>query len=132
MKPCLALASACIMAFVFSSSIRAQSLGNAGTIQGTVVDQSGAAIPGADVTMHNPISGYSQTTKSAADGSFRLVNIPPNPYHLEVTATNFSGFAEDVSIRNAIPVQVKATLPVAGSKTTVTVEAAGAEVLEND
>ncbi len=120
------------MAFVFSSSIRAQSLGNAGTIQGTVVDQSGAAIPGADVTMHNPISGYSQTTKSAADGSFRLVNIPPNPYHLEVTATNFSAFAEDVSIRNAIPVQVKASLAVAGSKTTVTVEAAGAEVLEND
>ena len=36
------------------------------------------------------------------------------------------------TVRNAIPVQVKAKLAVAGGQTSVTVEAAGADMLEND
>ena len=110
----------------------AQSLGNAGTVEGVVVDQSGALVSGADIRVSNAISGYSQTAKTASNGSFRLVNVPPNPYHLEVTASGFNVFSQDINIRNAIPVQVKATLAVAGSKTTINVEATGADVLEND
>src|SRR6266576_4721727 len=126
------LALAGLVLFVLPVQSLAQSLGNAGTVQGTVVDPSGAVISGAEVSIKNPISGYSQATRSGSDGSFRLTNIPPNPYHLEVVAPGFSPFAQDVTIRNAIPVQIKATLPVAGAKTTVTVEASGADVLEND
>ena len=113
----------------FVTSGHAQSLGNAGTVEGTVVDQSGAAVPGAVVSVHNAISGYNQSTTSAADGSFRLSNIPPNPYHLEAKAANFNTYSQDISIRNAIPIQVKPTLSVAGAQTTVTVEAAAAEAL---
>src|ERR1019366_8991148 len=109
-----------------------QSLGNAGTIQGTVVDPSGASVAGAVATLFNPVSGYKQSVVAASDGSFRLVNIPPNPYRLEVTASGFDVFPLDVSIKNAIPIRVKAVLAVAGGKTTVTVEAAGADILEND
>jgi hypothetical protein len=113
------------------ASAKAQSLGNAGTIEGTVVDQTGASVPKAQIHISNAVSGYSQSVTSAQDGSFRLVNIPPNPYHLEVTASGFGVFTQDVSLRNAIPIQVKATLAVAGAKTTVTVEAV-ADTLEND
>ena len=109
----------------------AQSLGNAGTIQGTVVDPSGAAIPGADVSLHNPITGYSQSVKAASDGSFKLLNIPPNSYHLDVTAGGFSPFSQDVRFRGSIPIQVKATLTVAGLSTSVTVEAS-TETVELD
>jgi hypothetical protein len=41
----------------------AQSLGNAGTVTGTVTDPSGAELPGATVTVHNPVTGYSQTVR---------------------------------------------------------------------
>jgi Carboxypeptidase regulatory-like domain len=109
-----------------------QSLGNAGTIQGTVSDPSGGSVARAVVTLANPVSGYKQSVVTAADGSFRLVNIPPNPYRLEVTASGFDVFSQDVSIKNAIPIQEKAVLAVAGGKTTVTIEAAGADILEND
>jgi hypothetical protein len=110
----------------------AQSLGNAGTIDGRVVDPSGAAVTNAVVTIHNAVSGYDQATTTAMDGSFKLSNIPSNPYHLEVKASGFDTFSADVSVRSGVPVQFKATMAIAGSKTTVTVEATGADLLEVD
>ncbi|PWU04483.1 MAG: TonB-dependent receptor [Terriglobia bacterium] len=109
-----------------------QSLGNAGTLEGGVADPSGAAIPGAAVTIRNAVSGYSQGVSTDSTGSFRLNNIPPNPYHLVITAPGFAEFTQDVEIRNAIPVHLKVTLALAGAQTTVNVEAAGADILEND
>ena len=112
--------------------VRAQSLGNAGTIEGSVTDQTGASIPDATVTLKNAVSGYSQSTTTTRDGSFRLTNIPPNPYHLEITASGFNPSEQDVTVRNALPVQVKTKLDVAGGVSSVTVEAAGADILETD
>jgi hypothetical protein len=132
MKRILAFVALGLSAFGLSHSAFSQSLGNAGTIEGTVVDASGAAIPKAAVRIHNLVSGYTQTATTDSDGTFRLTNIPPNPYHLEVKLPGFSGYSTDVTIRNAVPVQIKATLAVAGSKTTVTVEAAGADIIEVD
>ncbi len=114
---------------LFSKNAAAQSLGNTGTITGMVVDPSGAAIPNADVSVHNVVSGYMQSVKTGPDGSFRLVNLPPNPYHLEVMAAGFNTFSQDVEVRNSVPIEIKAMLALAGSQTTVTVEAA-AEALE--
>jgi len=130
MKRVLAVSVLGLFFFLLTNSGFSQSLGNAGTIEGTVVDPSGAAVAKASVTIHNVVTGYSQSTLTAAGGAFRLSNIPPNPYHLEITATGFNNFEQDVSIRSAVPVQVKATLAVAGSRTSVTVEAAGADMLE--
>jgi hypothetical protein len=108
-----------------------QSLGNAGTIEGTVLDQSGAAVARAEVSVHNVVTGYNQTVLSASEGTFRLFNLPPNPYHLEIRASGFAPFSQEVEIRSAVPVQVKATLAVGQASTTVTVEGA-AEALETD
>jgi hypothetical protein len=132
MKRVLASAVFSLLISAFTQFAFSQSLGNAGTIEGTVVDQSGAAFPKAAITIRNPVSGYSQTTTSGSDGTFRLSNIPPNPYHMEVTASGFRTFAEDVTIRGSIPVQVKATLTVGASREVITVEAAGAHILEVD
>jgi len=63
------------------------------------VDPSGAAVVRAVVSIHNPLSDYRQSAITAADGSFRLVNIPPNQYHLEVRASSFAIFSQDVTIR---------------------------------
>jgi hypothetical protein len=109
----------------------AQSLGNAGTIAGTVVDPSGATVVSASVTIKNPVTGYTQSATTGTDGSFRFTNIPPNPYHLEIKASGFNLFVQDVDIRNSIPVQIKASLVIGELAINVTVEA-GANMLEND
>ena len=110
----------------------AQSLGNAGTIMGIVTDSTGAVVPGATIRVTNPVTGYSQEVKSGEDGSFRLSNLPPNPYHLEVASASFAPFAQDVQIRGAVPVQITVKLAVKGAETTVTVEAGKQDLLEVD
>src|SRR6266404_8443313 len=129
----LRMASSALSMLVFglASPISAQSLGNAGSIEGTVVVPSGAVVPKAEVTLRNVVSGYSQSAMSGSDGVFRLTNVPPNPYRLDVKAPGFSDYSQTIDIRNAIPVQVKATLAVAGANTSVVVEGA-AETLEVD
>ena len=84
------------------------------------------------MTIHNAITGYRRETATATDGVFRFNNIPANPYHLEVAASGFSVFDEDVSVRPGVPVEIKATLALAGASSSVTVEAAGADLLEVD
>ena len=123
-----------VVVFVIGALMPAagQSLGNAGTIKGTVLDPTGAVVAGASITATNPVTGYSQQASSGSDGSFVLSNLPPNPYHLEVMAEGFAAFTQDVVVRGSLPVQVTATLAVGESTTTVKVEGAGADVLELD
>ncbi|HTB14641.1 MAG TPA: TonB-dependent receptor [Bryobacteraceae bacterium] len=128
MKNVLALSAL----LLFTGSAFGQSLGNAGTIEGTVVDPSGALVPKATVTLTNSVTGYKQTLDSGQDGTFRLTNIPPNTYHLTVGAAGFSSFSQDVVIRSSVPVQVKAILPVAEAVSSVNVEASGAATVETD
>jgi len=111
-----------------SPSLHAQSLGNAGTVEGTVADPSAAAVPQAVVTLRNSVTGYSQSVVSGADGTFRITNLPPNPYQLEIQASGFSQYSQKVEIRNAIPISVKAVLSLAGANTTVQVEASSGAI----
>jgi len=110
---------------------RAQ-VGNSGSIEGVVKDQSAAAVANATVEISYPVSGYSRTTSTASDGSFRFTNVPFNPYHLVVTASGFASFAQDVDVRSGVPMSVPVTLKVGSAATTVTVEATGADLVEND
>ena len=77
------LKSWCIV--FLSSALFAQSTGNSGTISGTVTDPTGALVPGAAVTIHNPVSHYERTATTDKTGHFQFTNVPFNPYHLAVT-----------------------------------------------
>jgi len=104
--------------------------GTSGTIEGTVTDPEGAAVPGATVTIHNPVSGYQATATTDSSGKFSLSNVPFNPYHMTVTSKGFSSFVQDVEVRSILPVTVPIKLELAGVSTTVTVES-GQDLIEN-
>src|SRR5258708_33178186 len=84
-------------ALVFCGHAAAQSLGNAGTIQGTVTDPTGAVISGAVGTVKNPVTGYAQDAKTGTDGTFRLTNLPPNQYLFSAVAPRVSVFEPEQS-----------------------------------
>src|SRR5579872_2473784 len=119
-----------ILFLALSLSAGAQS--NSASISGTVLDQSGAVVPNARVEIHNPVSQFDRSTITDSAGKFSFSNVPFNPYHLSVTGTGFASYAQDVEVRSSVPLDVKVNLQVAGSSESVTVEATGQDLLEND
>lgn len=126
----LAVQVCLLFVLVGANRLRAQT-GTSGTIAGTVIDPSGAAVANATVTVHNPVSGYQSTATTGNSGSFTFPNVPFNPYHLTVTAPGFAAYSEEVELNSGVPLSLKIKLAVAGTSTTVTVESAG-ELLETD
>ncbi len=102
----------------------------AGTITGTVTDGSGAVIPGAAVTIENPVSGLKRSAKTDAAGQYRFTNLPFSPYHLVVHAPGFAEFTADVPVRSSVAVTPVVKMQVGEASTTVTLT--GDDLVEND
>jgi hypothetical protein len=68
-----------------------------GTIQGTVLDPSGALIPRAEVTITNS-NGFSRKLKSGAAGSFEVPHLAPGSYSININATGFTPALEGVRV----------------------------------
>src|ERR1700677_2872029 len=73
-----------------------------GTIRGTVLDPSGAAIRNATVTIQNPVSHYQQSVNTSAVGAFEFDNVPYNNYHMTAKAAGFSTTEQDVDVRSGV------------------------------
>jgi hypothetical protein len=110
---------------------RAQ-LGNSGSIEGVVKDPSGAAMVGAVVEVSYPVTGFHRETTTASDGSFTFTNVPFNPYHLTVATAGFEAYTQDVDVRSSVPTTVQISLKISAATTSITVEANGADLIENE
>ncbi len=120
-----------IMLFAGASlALCSQATGTGGTIQGVVTDPSGAVVPGAQVVLSNGATGYNQTEKTGVDGAFRLSNIPPNNYRLDITSPGLQSSQQTIDIRTSVPQELKIALALANSSETVDVSAS-AETIEN-
>jgi hypothetical protein len=103
---------------------------SSGTIRGSVLDPSEAAVPGATVEIHNPVTGYAKTLQTDDQGKFEFTNVPFNPYHISVSATGFAIAQQDTEVRTAVPIDLKIALKLATEATTVTVHSESADLIE--
>jgi len=96
------------------------------TLSGTVLDSSGAVVPGATITAKNTATSTTRTAVSDGNGLFTIPALEPGDYTVTVTMAGFKT-AELAGIRlNAnVPTNVKPVLEPGGVTETVTVEAAG-------
>ena len=96
-----------------------------GSVTGRVVDQQGAAIPGATVTAKMPTTGFTRTETSDAEGLYRLNALPVGIY--EVTA-ELQGFQsvdkKDVIVNVAEVVAIDFQMKIATLAETVNVTGA--------
>ena len=110
----------------------AQSLGGAGTVSGVVTDPNGAVVTNAAITIANPVTGYTRTVNTDAEGAFRFDNVPPNNYQLNVTAEGFAVGTQNLTVRTSVPISLKIPLALSGTNASVTIESVSAsDVLEN-
>ncbi len=65
-----------------------------GTISGTVFDQSGAVLPGANITVTNGGTGFVRSTVSSETGDYNLRGLLPATYELTVEVGGFRKFVQ--------------------------------------
>ncbi len=92
--------------FVFTSVALGQ---NTGTISGTVQDQSGAVVAGANVKAQNPATNFSRETVSATNGFYRFDQLPVGTYTI---TTEAAGFKTSVTQSVALSVNDALTLDI--------------------
>src|SRR3712207_3445969 len=61
-----------------------------GDLTGTVLDPAGAGIPNAKVEAVNDATGITATTTTGQSGEYRLTNLQPGTYTVNVTANAFA------------------------------------------
>src|SRR6516225_4434402 len=74
-------------------SLRAQAVAVA-QVTGTVVDATGAAVAGAQVTMTETDKQVTRSTVTDASGSYVLPNLPVGPYSLDIRANAFKDYVQ--------------------------------------
>lgn len=104
---------------------------NTTSLSGTVVDTSGAMIPGATITISNAASGTTQSTKSKSGGEFSFEQLAPGSYEVKVSTAGFSELDEKVELLVSTPVNLTFKL-TAGSSEVVNVESSIATINSTD
>jgi hypothetical protein len=93
---------------------------------GTVVDASGATIPNATIEIQHIATGTKTTTKTNADGQYRLNNIPIGLYNVTATAAGFAtATLKNVDIQLSKTSTANITLQVGSVATSVDVSEIG-------
>ncbi len=105
----LVLAVLLLLGFL-ASVVYSQVVG--GTLLGTITDASGAAIPGATVSLKNVATGVTTTVNSNAQGIYNAPNLLPGTYESSISAAGFetkvqSGIILTVGAQQVLNVTLK-------------------------
>jgi len=115
----------CAVAFMvlgFSPVIFAQS--ERGTITGTVLDSTGAVVPGARVTVTNVATNVSSPARSTDSGNYTVASLPVGLYSVRVEKDGFKpALHSAITLNAASTARVDVTLEVGSSQQTVEVTA---------
>jgi hypothetical protein len=97
-----------------------------GGISGTVVDQSGAVVPGAQITLAEAATDTSYKAVSSTAGEFAFTNLPVGTYTVSVTASGFKSEKVDkvpVTAGGTYTLPIKLSIASAGETVEVTANA---------
>src|SRR6267378_3345804 len=100
-----------------------------GTISGTITDEQGAVVPGAELLIKNSETGLERRVESNESGYYRVVGLSPGNYELRIERQGFkpelrSGLKLTVAQDNVVDFQ----LNVGGLQETVQISDSGAQV----
>jgi hypothetical protein len=76
-------------------SVRVEAQSTFGSVRGSTMDQTGAALPGAQVTLHNLDQNADTMAVSDAEGDFLFENLKPGHYKLTAVKEGFANGVVD-------------------------------------
>ena len=93
-----------------------------GAITGRIVDDQGAAVPGATVSVKNDATGFQRTAASDAEGIFRLAALPVGSYDLLAELQGFTKVeSKGIVVNVGQTLDLNFTLKLATVQETITV-----------
>jgi hypothetical protein len=108
---------------LFASTLIARAQVVGGTISGTVVDSTGAAIPSAQVLIHDDDTGSQRTLTTSSDGAFSAPSVGVGRYTVTVSAPGFTAYKRtDVTVTVGQTLELTLKLSVRSGTETVNVE----------
>ncbi len=105
---------------------------NTGSLSGLVTDPSGATLPGAELTVTSPDTGYTRAVKTLTNGEYTLSNLSIGTYSLSAAASGFSRVDEQVNIGVGERVRLDLHLIVGSAGETVQVNASQLDLQRDD
>jgi hypothetical protein len=123
-----------LIAVLLSSLSGAAFAQSTASLNGTVTDATGAAVPGAKVVAANQATGIESTTQSDTAGAYLFPALPIGTYRVEVSAANFqtaiiSNLKLDVA--TAVTQNIQLKIGEASEKVVIVAEAAIIDVTTN-
>src|SRR5579885_2229360 len=101
------------------------------TLNGTVTDPSGSAVPNAKITLTNTATGLTRTTQSNDAGFYSFVRVPVGVYDLTIEAAGFrTSKRTGVSLAVGAVATLDISLEIGATQETVTVSATDAPLIE--
>src|ERR1051325_843931 len=95
---------ACLALLTLTPSLSSAQVGGGGSIQGTVLDSSNAAIPRATVTATNVATGIETIRQTTDAGVYALTPLAPGVYRVTVALDGFETFVRDGIVVDALSV----------------------------
>jgi hypothetical protein len=112
---------ASMLACLFPADGRAQAVW--GAISGYVADQSGAAVPGASVSITNAKTGVQTEGVTDSAGLYNITHLDPGEYSVTVEAAGFKRFVQEhviLQVDSTVRIDLKLELGAITPKVTVT------------
>ena len=78
-----------LLAIFFLSANRTSAQNSSSGVNGTVTDQNGAVIGGAQIVLRNVATNAVRGTASNGSGNYFFTNVPPARYTLSISSTGF-------------------------------------------
>ena len=92
------------------------------SLQGTVVDPSGSAVPGLSVVLTNDDSKFERTVTTGPQGEYRMLALPPGTYRLVITGKGFARYEQTgLQLLVNTPATVNVQLKIGSTSESVTV-----------
>jgi hypothetical protein len=108
-----------------SFALRSPGQAVSGNIIGTVTDQSGAAVPGATVSVANVNTNATYQASTNDSGNYTAANLPAGSYTVTVTKPGFQKFVQqNVTVLVSQSARVDASLKIGAATQEVTVSSA--------
>src|ERR1700756_2088630 len=113
-----------IFAFVLCALPMRGQTGNTGAIAGTVIDPSGALVPGAEVVVNSQATQEERDLTTDAAGNFSVPFLTPSNYDLTVRAPGFEPLVlKSVQVQITEVSRLTTRLTISGAKEQITVSA---------